>query len=90
MKAAALAALFAGGASAGVHKMKLDKVSLQEQLEMHSMEEMGQLLGQKYSANSARDMHLRAMFSPSGGHRVPVTNFANAQCTSLLAVRTAS
>jgi hypothetical protein len=54
------------------------------------MEEMGELLGQKYSRNSARDMHLRAMFSPSGGHRVPVTNFANAQCTSLLAVRTAS
>jgi len=43
------------------------------------MDEMGQLLGQKYSPNSARDMHLRAMFSPSGGHKVPVTNFANAQ-----------
>jgi saccharopepsin len=82
MKAAALAALFAGGASAGVHRMKMEKVTLKEQLEMHSMDEMSQLLGQKYSPNSARDMHMRAMFSPSGGHRVPVTNFANAQCTS--------
>jgi saccharopepsin len=86
MKAAALLAVtaaMAGSASAGVHKMKLSKVPLEEQLKSHSMHDMGKLLSQKYGRKLSRmDMHLKEMFAPQTGHKLPVNNYMNAQCTS--------
>ncbi|KAG5950511.1 saccharopepsin [Claviceps sorghi] len=86
------AAALAGSAQAGVHKMKLQKISLEEQLAGASIEQQVQHLGQKYLG--ARPLsRADAMFSsaapqPKGGHLVPVTNFMNAQYFSEITVGT--
>ncbi|KAF2670853.1 aspartyl proteinase [Microthyrium microscopicum] len=83
--AVAAAAALVGGAAAGTHKMKLNKISLDEQLKGATMHELTRQLGQKYLRHTDRDFHIREMFSspvskPSkGGHVVPVTNYMNAQ-----------
>ncbi|KFA67029.1 hypothetical protein S40285_05145 [Stachybotrys chlorohalonatus IBT 40285] len=86
------AAALLGSAQAGVHKMKLQKISLAEQLAGASIEAQVQQLGQKYMGarpNSRAD----AMFnSPppkaDGMHPVPVTNFMNAQYFSEITIGT--
>lgn len=93
MKSALLAAAaLAGSAQAGIHKMKLQKVSLEEQLAGASIEEQVQHLGQKYLGSRPLS-RADVMFSakppqPQGGHPVPVTNFMNAQYFSEITVGT--
>lgn len=73
------AAALAGGAEAGKHRMKLQKVPLEEQLKGATMHDLTRQLGQKY-LKSADRMHTKEVFTPRGGHRVPVSNYMNAQC----------
>jgi saccharopepsin len=78
------AAMLLGSASAGVHKMKLQKIPLAEQLEFANVETHVRSLGQKYMGIRPQT-HVDAVFQESssvkqGGHLVPVSNFLNAQC----------
>jgi saccharopepsin len=93
MKSALVAAAaLLGSAQAGVHKMKLNKVSLEEQLAGASVEQQVQALGQKYLG--ARPMsRADVMFNSQppkadGLHPVPVTNFMNAQYFSEITIGT--
>jgi len=81
----AAAALLAGSAQAGVHKLKLNKVPLEEQLKNVPIHAQARQLGQKYLGNRPKT-HFDAMFEPQsvdfhgdGKHPVPVSNFMNAQ-----------
>ncbi|KOS18085.1 Vacuolar protease A [Escovopsis weberi] len=93
MKGAILAAAaLLGSAQAGVHKMKLQKVPLSEQLEGSSIEAHAQALGQKYLGIRPQN-RLDVMFTndapkAANGHPVPVTNFMNAQYFSEISVGT--
>jgi hypothetical protein len=82
MKSSTVLALSAAiiPASAGVHKMKLNKISLDEQLKSYTMHDMTKMLANKYHKLSPVDRHMKEMFSPQGGHTVPVNNYMNAQC----------
>jgi saccharopepsin len=82
MKSATLLALSAAlaPAAAGVHKTKLQKISLDEQLKTHTMHDMTKMLGNKYQRLSPLNRHMQEMFAPQGGHKLPVTNYMNAQC----------
>jgi saccharopepsin len=90
MKTAAVvaAAALAGGAAAGVHKMKLKKIPIEEQLKGATMHEFTRQIGQKYLRQTDRDFHIREMFAPQGGHKVPVTNYMNAQYFSEISLGT--
>lgn len=85
MKGALLtAAVLLGSAQAGVHKMKLKKVPLSEQLETVPLNHQMERLGQKYMGIRP-NKHPEAMFQDTsvhvdGNHPVPITNFMNAQC----------
>ncbi|UNI17813.1 Saccharopepsin [Purpureocillium takamizusanense] len=91
MKSALIAAAaLAGSAQAGVHKMKLQKVSLEEQLAGASIETQVQHLGQKYLGRRP-ESRADVMFNSkapqaAGGHLVPVTNFMNAQYFSEISI----
>ncbi|SPO04469.1 probable aspartic proteinase, pepstatin-sensitive [Cephalotrichum gorgonifer] len=94
MKSAILAAaVLLGSSEAAVHKMKLQKIPLEEQLASVPVEAQAQQLGQKYMGSpraGARD-HSDAVFStnvvrPEGGHPVPVSNFMNAQYFSEISI----
>ncbi|GJN82953.1 vacuolar protease A precursor [Purpureocillium lilacinum] len=91
MKSALIAAAaLAGSAQAGVHKMKLQKVSLEEQLAGASIETQVQHLGQKYLGRRP-ESRADVMFNSkppqaAGGHLVPVTNFMNAQYFSEITI----
>ncbi|KAL1884156.1 hypothetical protein VTK73DRAFT_6825 [Phialemonium thermophilum] len=84
MKAALLtAAALLGSAQAGVHKMKLKKVPLSEQLETVPLNTQMERLSQKYMGIRP-DNHIDAIFQDTavhvdGNHPVPVSNFMNAQ-----------
>ncbi|KAK5995526.1 Vacuolar protease A [Cladobotryum mycophilum] len=93
MKSALLAAAaLVGSAQAGIHKMKLQKVPLSEQLEGSSIEAHAQALGQKYLGvrpqGRADFMFNNKLPQVQGGHPVPVTNFMNAQYFSEIQVGT--
>jgi saccharopepsin len=86
MKGALLtAAVLLGSASAGgVHKMKLKKIPLSEQLESVPLHTQMERLSQKYIGIRPEN-HIDAIFKDTsihvdGNHPVPVTNFMNAQC----------
>lgn len=85
MKGALLtAAALLGGAEAAVHKMKLQKVPLADQLESIPIDMQMRGLGQKYMG-ARPGSHVDAMFKPTEvdatkDHPVPISNFMNAQC----------
>lgn len=85
MKGALLtAAALLGSAQAGVHKMKLQKIPLDEQLQSVPINTQMERLSQKYMGVRP-DKHSEAMFSDAsihvdGSHPVPISNFMNAQC----------
>jgi len=97
MKGALLVAAGAallGSGNCGVHKVKLQKVPLTEQLEHADFATQAKSLYQKYSGQRYMglrpDQHKEEMFKdtsihPEDDHAVPVTNFLNAQCTLLSA-----
>lgn len=79
------AATLLGSATAGVHKMKLQKVSLSEQLAGANIDTHVKHLGQKYMGVRP-ESHADEMFKDTAihtdgsDHTVPVSNFLNAQC----------
>ncbi|KAJ6441279.1 vacuolar protease A precursor [Purpureocillium lavendulum] len=91
MKSALIAAAaLAGSAQAGVHKMKLQKISLEEQLAGASIETQVQHLSQKYMGRRP-ESRADVMFNAkpphvTEGHPVPVTNFMNAQYFSEITI----
>ncbi|PPJ49963.1 hypothetical protein CBER1_04703 [Cercospora berteroae] len=92
MKGALMASALVAGAHAGVHKMKLQKVPLSEQLEGIDIETQVQRLGQKYMGIRPQS-RLDEMFKETSvhaekGHPVAVDNFLNAQYFSQIAVGT--
>lgn len=86
------AAALLGSAQAGIHKMKIQKVSLSEQLAGASIDAQVQQLGQKYMGVRPKS-HADVMFNSQppkadGMHPVPVTNFMNAQYFSEITIGT--
>lgn len=78
------AAALLSSASATIHKLPLKKVSLTEQLAGASIDSHVKHLSQKYSGESqAQQVFRDSSIHEEGGHVVPVSNFLNAQCTSL-------
>lgn len=85
------AAAFSGLANCGVHKLKLEKVSLSEQLEHADIATHAKSLYRKYSGQSFMGVrptaHKDEMFRDTSihldpnDHPVPVSNFLNAQCS---------
>lgn len=85
----AAAATVLSSVSAGIHRLKLDKVSLSEQLEQASIASHAKSLYTKYAGQKFMgvhpDSHKEEMFRDTsiheeGNHPVPVSNFLNAQC----------
>ncbi|KAI2635684.1 Asp-domain-containing protein [Hypomontagnella submonticulosa] len=93
MKGALLtAAVLLGSAQAGVHKMKLKKIPLAEQLESIPIETQMRGLGQKYMG-ARPQTHAQAVFQDTaslatGEHPVPISNFMNAQYFSDISIGT--
>ncbi len=87
---AAGAALLGMARSGGVHKMKLQKIPLSEQLEHADIATHAKSLYQKYAGQhfmgSPPQQHKEMMFQDTSihldgdDHAVPVSNFLNAQC----------
>ncbi|EYE94660.1 aspartic endopeptidase Pep2 [Aspergillus ruber CBS 135680] len=87
----AAAALLAGGASAEVHKLKLNKVPLEEQLYTHNIDAHVRSLSQKYMGirPSAHEELLQDQsIKEQGRHNVLVDNFLNAQYFSEIEIGT--
>ncbi|KAJ5095390.1 Peptidase A1 [Penicillium alfredii] len=84
------ASVLLGSASAEVHKLKLNKVPLSEQLHHHDMESQLHALGQKYMGrpNMPDDMFQDTSLKASAGHDVLVDNFLNAQYYSEITLGT--
>ena len=86
----ASAALLGSAHCGGVHKTKLQKIPLSEQLEYADIATHGKALYQKYAGQKFMgirpEQHKEEMFKdtsihPDGdNHPVPVSNFLNAQC----------
>ncbi|KAI9773401.1 MAG: Vacuolar protease A [Geoglossum simile] len=86
MKSTALlaACMLLGSTSAGVHKLKLKKIPLSEQLEYSDINSQVRALGQKYMGIRPQ-AHIGELFKDApiqpdkAGHPLPVSNFLNAQ-----------
>ncbi|OJD12544.1 vacuolar protease A [Blastomyces percursus] len=80
-----------GTSSAKVHKLKLNKVSLSDQLDNVNINTHVKVLGQKYMGIRP-NQHIDEMFKDtaqtSGGHSVLVDNFLNAQYYSEITIGT--
>ena len=83
------AAAFAGLANCGVHKLKLQKIPLSEQLEYADITKHAKSLYKKYSGQRFMgirpEAHEENLFRDTSihldqDHPVPVSNFLNAQC----------
>ncbi|KAJ6261831.1 Saccharopepsin [Drechslerella dactyloides] len=81
----ATAAGFAGLASAGVHRMPLKKIPVDETLLSQDFRTQVQALGQKYMNN--RQMFVNDVDIESG-HTIPVDNYLNAQYFSEISLGT--
>lgn len=71
-----------GSAAAEVHKLKLNKVPLSEQLNTHNIDAHMHNLGQKYMGirpEKHQDLLHDTSINPASGHDVLVDNFLNAQ-----------
>ncbi|KAF2753601.1 Asp-domain-containing protein [Pseudovirgaria hyperparasitica] len=88
----ATAAALLGSASAGVHKLKLQKVPLSDQLKASNIGDHARALTQKYMGAYAPqhvdNMINTGQINPESAHPVPVENFMNAQYFSTIAVGT--
>ena len=83
------AAAFAGLANCGVHKLKLEKIPLSEQLDHADINTHARSLYKKYAGQKFMgirpEAHEDTMFHDTSihldhDHPVPVSNFLNAQC----------
>ena len=89
---AAGAALLGSAHCGGVHRMKLQKVPLSEQLKHADIATHGKALYQKYAGQKILGMQSEhgkeelfrdtAIHLDGDNHAVPVSNFLNAQCKS--------
>jgi len=91
MKTIILAAAgFASSALAGVHRMKLEKIPLEKQLEVANIDDHVRALGQKYSQKfmgPTEDIFRQASIdADKARHDVPIENFLNAQYFSTIAL----
>jgi saccharopepsin len=71
------------GADARIHKMKMSKIPLEEQLKSYTMHDMSRMMGAKYTQQNPSHQFWDAFSTQKGGHKVPVTNYMNAQCKHL-------
>ena len=86
----AASAAIVGSASCAVHKLKLDKIPLSEQLERADIAAHAKSLANKYSGQNPMGVlpgsYKEEMFKETSipvyedNHPVPVSNFLNAQC----------
>ncbi|KAJ5235209.1 aspartic endopeptidase Pep2 [Penicillium citrinum] len=93
MKSFALltASALLGSASAEVHKLKLNKLPLEETMNIHNIGDHAQALGQKYMGyrpDSQENPFKDTAFKPTAGHDVLVDNFLNAQYFSEIEIGT--
>jgi len=77
-----------GAAAAEVHKLKLTKVPLDEQLGAANMDRHVQSLGQKYMGYRPSSSYQDTSIKPEGGHNVLIDNFMNAQYFSEITLGT--
>jgi saccharopepsin len=80
-----------GSAAAEVHKLKLNKVPLAEQLNTHNIDAHVHNLGQKYMGirpEKHQDLFHDTSLNPASGHNVLVDNFLNAQYFSEISIGT--
>ena len=85
----AAGSVFLGAGQCGVHKMKLNKIPLAEQLQhadlaTHAKSLMHKYGPQKFMGAQQNEVLKDASIIADGEHPVPIDNFLNAQCMSPL------